>query len=210
VIKVNLLATSPGAPPREWVPREQRSALAGLGMLVATAMVVGGWWYYLTTVRAGLDTRIASAETEMVRLKEAAKLVDTTQARKKELAERLDVMVRLQGAKRAPVRLLETLSQSLPDGLWLLEVKQAGRTVQIDGRALSITAITDFSESLQNSGLFERPVEIVTTSSDAVDETPVARFSVKADLAASVPTPSAKNPAGTGAIAGLPATRTGA
>src|SRR6185436_9016270 len=109
------------------------------------------------------------------------------QARKTELAERLGVIERLRAAKRAPVSLLETLSRSLPDGLWLLEVKQTGRSVQVDGRAMSISAVTDFTERLQNSGVFDRPVEILTTSSETLEETPVVRFSVKADVVAPQP-----------------------
>ena len=55
-----------------------------------------------------------------------------------------------------PVSLLETVSSSLPDGLWLTEIKQTGSIVQIEGRALSLTAVTDFTEQMQNSGLFKR------------------------------------------------------
>lgn len=212
MIKVNLLATVPGAaPPRDWVPREQRSALLGLGMLLVTAVVVSGWWYHLTTVRAGVDGRIAAAETQMVKLKEAAKLVEKTNARKTELTERLGVIERLRTAKRTPVNLLETLSRSLPDGLWLLEVKQAGASVQVDGRAMSITAITDFTERLQNSGVFERPVEILTTSTESVEDTTVIRFAVKADVVAPVAPPSALAPAPGGrAVASVQPKGTGA
>src|SRR6185436_3820945 len=113
------------------------------------------------------------------------------QARKTELAERLGVIERLRAAKRAPVSLLETLSQSLPDGLWLLEIKQTNASVQVDGRAMSISAVTDFTERMQNSGLFQRPVEILTTSTETLEETTVVRFAVKADVIAPSTPPSA-------------------
>jgi type IV pilus assembly protein PilN len=197
VIKVNLLASTPGAKPaRVWIPREQRSAALGLGMLMLTAMVVGGWWYYLSSVRADVTHRIAAADAELLRLKAAAKLVERVNARKTELTQRLAVIERLQGAKRAPVTLLETLSRNLPDGLWLMEVKQVGTAVQVEGRALSLTAVTDFAEGIQNSGVFERPVEILTTTTEAVEETTVVRFSVKGELAtASSPASAAQPPA---------------
>jgi len=203
VIKVNLLATVPGAaPPRDWFPREQRMGLIGLAMLVATALIVGGWWYYLSSVRSGIDNRIAAAESQMVKLKEAAKLVDKANARKTELAERLAVIERLRASKRGPVSLLETLSQSLPDGLWLLEMKQVGATVQVDGRAMSISAVTDFTEHMQNSGLFQRPVEILTTSTETVEEATVVRFTVKADV---LPPSTTATPAALGTTATPPA-----
>lgn len=182
MIKVNLLAASPGVTaPREWLPREQRSALGGISILLATALALGGVWYYQHMQRSAIDTKIAAAETELVRLKEAAALVERTNARKTELAERLALIERLRASKRAPVSLLETISYSMPEGLWLLEMKQAAATVQIDGRATSITAVTDFTERLQTSGYFLRPVEIVSTATEAIDEVGVVRFVIKAE-----------------------------
>lgn len=182
MIKVNLLAQAPGAAPaREWVPPAQRSALMGLGLLLVTATGVGGYWFYLHRTTARLDARVATSETELVRLKEAAKLVAQVNARKAELSERLGLIDRLRQAKRAPVSLLETVNRSVPDGLWLLEIKQTGTAVQVDGRAMSLTSVTDFAERLQNSGLFKKPVEILTTSTETVDDTTVVKFSVKAE-----------------------------
>jgi type IV pilus assembly protein PilN len=206
MIKVNLLATQPGAAPaREWLPRDQRSALVGLGLLVATAAGVGGWWYYLHHQGVVVDSKVAAAETELVRLKDAAKLVDLLTARKNELAERVSLIERLRAAKRAPVALLETVSQSLPEGLWLTEMKQSGPTVQIDGRATSLTAVTDFTERLQNSGYFQKPVEILTTSTEAIDDATVVKFSVKADAVATQPAAGAAAGAATSTatVAGL-------
>jgi type IV pilus assembly protein PilN len=205
MIKVNLLATSPGAAPaREWLPRDQRAALGGLAMLFATAVGVGGYWYLQHRESAAIQTRVAAAQTELVRLKEASKLVDLTTARKNELAERLSLIERLRTSKRAPVTLLETVSRSVPEGLWLLEMKQAGPTVQIDGRATSITAITDFTERLQDSGYFQRPVEILTTSTEQIDEVTVVHFSVKADqVPAQPPAGTASTPVAASTVARL-------
>jgi type IV pilus assembly protein PilN len=182
MIKVNLLATTAGAaPPREWLPRNQRSTLWGLGMLLLSAAAAGGWWYVLHHQRTALDTRIAASEAELDRLKAASKLVDQLTARKNELTDRLALIDRLRDSKRGPVDLLQTLSSSVPDGLWLLEMKQSSTGVQVDGRAMSLTAVTDFAERMQNSGLFKHPVEILTTSTEVVEETNVVHFTIKAE-----------------------------
>jgi Tfp pilus assembly protein PilN len=68
----------------------------------------------------------------------------------------------------------------MPDGLWLSELKQTGLVTQLEGRAVSLTSITDFVEKLQDSNVFVRPVEIVTTTAETVEETPVVRFVVRA------------------------------
>jgi len=188
MIKVNLLANTPGATPeREWLPREQRSSLVGLSLLVVTALGLGGFWYYQYTEANSIQARITAANTELARLKEAAKLVDTMAARKAELAERLALIDRLRSEKRGPVSLLETVSRSVPDGLWLTEIKQAGPAVQVDGRAMSLTAVTDFVERMQVSGLFKHPVEILTTSTETIEEMTVVKFAIKAEAVPPAP-----------------------
>jgi Tfp pilus assembly protein PilN len=166
MIRINLLASNPGAPaPRVWIPPEQRSAVMGLGMLLCTAAGIGGWWYYQHALGQSIDSRVAAIQTELGRLKIAAKVVDQTLARKSELTGRLALIERLQAAKSGPVTLLQTVSQSVPEGLWLLELKQTGHIIQVEGRALTLTSVTDFAERMQNSrairrqsrGDFDRP-----------------------------------------------------
>lgn len=208
MIKVNLLATTPAAATtsKEWLPREQRSALGGVLMLFISVAVVGGWWYYLSSQASAVDARITAANGELARLKEASKVVEQTTARKNELAERLSLIDRLRTAKREPVTLLETVSRAIPEGLWLLEVKQSGTSVQIDGRATSITAVTDFTERLQSSGFFKKPVEILSTGTETIEETDVVKFSVKADPLPAQPAPGTAGAPGltTGTVAGVP------
>ncbi|HSG00727.1 MAG TPA: PilN domain-containing protein [Vicinamibacterales bacterium] len=201
MIKVNLLATSGAQPPREWIPRGQRSAMLGLAMLLVTGAGVTGWWWYLGQERADVESRIAAAEADLVRLRAAAVLVEQASQRKATLTEKLSLIERLRVAKRGPLNLIETVSFSVPDGLWLLEIKQTGSTVQLDGRAMSLTSVTDFAERLQTSGLFKRPVEIVTTVAEVYEQTDVVRFVIRAEAAASL-APLAEPPAATPAQPG--------
>jgi type IV pilus assembly protein PilN len=196
VIKINLLDTGPVAK-RAWVPTGQRSALVGLVLLLCTGAGVGVWWWTLTRQVADLQTRITRSETNLERLKKAAKLVDRAMARKAELADKIALIDRLRAAQRGPVNMLSTVNRSLPDGLWLMELNQRGNSVQLEGRATTLTAVTDFAERLQISGIFDRPVEIVTTSMESVDEASVVRFALKAWAVGTTPPPPA--PAGAGA-----------
>jgi Tfp pilus assembly protein PilN len=182
MIRVNLLSGSPGAAqPRSLFPSEQRPAAVGLAMLLVTALGVGGWWYYLNVQHANTEESIITAETRIEELKDALKLLEAARLQKAELEERLALIARLQTAKLAPVKLLDVLNEKVPDGLWLMEIKQVQASVQIEGRSLSHTAVTDFAESLQKSGFFKMPVEIITTLMETVEETTVIRFVLKAE-----------------------------
>jgi type IV pilus assembly protein PilN len=149
-------------------------------MLVGTLAGVGLWWWDLGRETTALNARITRSVADLERLKGTAKLVDRAIARKAELSEKLALIDRLRVAQHGPVNLLATLSRSLPDGLWLMELTQKGNTVQVEGRAASLTAVTDFAERLQNSGTFDRPVEIITTSMEPADDFSVVRFAIRA------------------------------
>ena len=185
MIRVNLLVSSPGAAqPRVLISKEQRPAMMGLTMLLVTGLGIGGWWYYIDQQRASTETSITTAESRLEQLKDAMKLLESARQHKAELEERISLIDRLRNAKHAPVKMLDLMNESITDGLWLLEIKQAASSVQIEGRAMSHTAITDFAQALQVSGFFKMPVEIVTTMMEQVDEANVIRFVLKAEPAA--------------------------
>lgn len=196
MIRVNLLAGGPGAAqPKVWIPAEQKSSLIGLAMLMTTGLLVGGWWYYINYQHNATEANVAKAQGRIEQLKDAMKLLEAARTQKAELEERLAVIDRLRAAKHAPVRMLQLFNQSLPDGLWLMEVKQTNSAVQIEGRALSQTAVSDFAKALQDSGFFKMPVEIVTTLMESVEDTSVFRFVLKAEPAAADPTAAPSKPA---------------
>jgi len=207
MIRVNLLANTPGtAPPKVWVPREQRSAAIGLAMLFATTAGIGGTWWYLNQARATTEESIARSEARLEELKDELQVLEAARLRKTDLEQRLALIERLRDGKRAPVTLLQTVSGSVPDGLWLTEIKQTAAAIQIDGRATSLTSVTDFAETLQQSGLFKMPVEILTTLNEVVEDTTVVRFAMRAEPAAPAPAVPATAAATTAsAAAGVPA-----
>ena len=180
MIRINLLGAIPRAPRRAWLPADQKSAAVGLLLLMGTALGVGGWWWQTARAQRAVDVEIAAAQAEITRLKTAALLVDRAVGRKLELTERLALIDRLHRTQRDPVELLQTISRSVPNGLWLLELKQSGASFQIEGRATSLTALTDFVERLQTSGRFAHPVDIITTNMEVVQDASVVRFALKA------------------------------
>ncbi len=189
MIRVNLLSSGTAAEAGAWrrwlvVPQEQRAALIGLTMLVATAVGVGTWWWSIDRERRRVDAEIAVAEATLTQLKEASRLVELATAREADLRQRLALIDRLRATQRAPVILLDTISKSLAEGLWLMDLKQNGAMVQLEGRAMSLSALTDFIDRLQVSGRFARTIDIVTTSMETVAEQSVVRFAIRGEVTA--------------------------
>lgn len=187
MIRVNLLAPGTQAAPKAWrrwlvVPQEQRAALVGLAMLMTTAAGAGLWWWSVSREHQAVDAEIQAAEVTITRLKVAAQLMEKAAAREKDLRERLGLIDRLRATQRAPVLLLDTISRSLSDGLWLTELRQTGTIVQLEGRAVSLSALTDFLDRLQVSGRFVRPVDIVTTTTETIGDSIVKHFVIRGEV----------------------------
>ena len=85
-----------------------------------------------------------------------------------------------------PAVILDQISRSLPDMLWLTEVKQQAADLTISGRCTSLTAISDFVANLEATGYFKRPVELLDSQAEQsrTGSTEVLiKFSVKAQFA---------------------------
>jgi type IV pilus assembly protein PilN len=194
MIRVNLLAPGTDPAPRAWrrllvVPQEQRAALMGLSMLMLTAAGAGGWWWSVAAEHKRVDREIVAAEANLTRLHKEAALVEKAAAREKDLRERLALIDRLRATQRAPVMLLDTISRSMAEGLWLTELRQSGAAVTLEGRAVSFSALTDFIGRLQISGRFVRPIDIVNSNAEALADTVVVRFIIRGEVGPAVSMP---------------------
>lgn len=209
MIRVNLLSPGTEAQPQAWrrlfvVPAEQRAALAGLALMMATAAGAGLWWWSVDREHRRVNAEIVEAEANLARLQEAATLMEKALAREKDLRERVNLIERLRATQRAPVMLLDTISKSLAEGLWLTEMRQTGAVVQLEGRAVSLSALTEFLDRLQVSGRFVRPVDIVTTTTETIAETAVTRFVIRGEVGPAVVMPAVGNPAAGSPAVGNP------
>ena len=186
MIKINLLAVD-----REKTKRKaarfqfgggQKTTLASSLILVAAALLVGWWFWSLRNDSAELDQQIADAQREKARLASVIQQVEQFEARRAQLQQRVTLIEQLRKGQTGPVHLLDVVSRSLPETMWLTEMRQSATDVQIDGRCTTLTALSDFVSALETSGQFDRPVEIIDSQAEVGSPTApeLIRFSVKA------------------------------
>jgi type IV pilus assembly protein PilN len=185
VIRINLLATERKAAKRALAfdPAKQITAVCATVLLVATAVI--GWRYWrVSHDGTRVDEEIAAAQQETRRLHSVIVQVQQFEQRKAQLQQRVTLIEQLRKAQVGPVHMLDEISLSLPDTMWLTEMKQTGapNEVLIEGRSLSLTGLSDFVANLERSGAFQRSVEIVNTTTEAAtDKQPeVVKFQIKA------------------------------
>ena len=91
--------------------------------------------------------------------------------------------------------MLDQISRSMPDRLWLLDMKQTGNDVTLDGKTSTLSSLADFVANLEASGYFAKPVEITNSEEEKANDTDLIKFTVKATFEM----PGAKKPAAAGA-----------
>src|ERR1051325_3096894 len=116
--------------------------------------------------------------------------------RRAQLQQRVVLIEQLRKGQTGPVHMLDQVSRALPPMLWLTELKQNDKTpgeVLIDGRATTLTALSDFVSNLEATGYFKKSVEIVSRTAEPMSAPPgeLIKFSIRAQFQ----TPSDAKPA---------------
>ena len=185
----------------------QRLTLLCSLILVASVLGVAWWWWSLTNTATELDAEIARSQREAQQLRTLLSEVKTFEDRRSQLQQRVQLIEQLRSGQSVPVQLLDHISRSLPDMLWLTEMNQDNGAVTIQGRSTTLIALSDFVGNLGGTPLLQKPIEIVNSQVEAA--APQAKggaaletikFTVRATLAGAAPK-DAKGARGAGAAA---------
>lgn len=169
----------------------QRITLACSLILVLTALGIGWWYWSLNETSTRLDADIASAQQEAARLQSVLAEVRQGEQRRAQLQQRVALIQQLRSGQSLPVQLLDHVSRSLPDMIWLTEMQESATDITITGRSTTLIALSDFVGNLGNGPLLKKPIEIVnsqveTSTGPAGTQGPsvdLISFTVKAQLA---------------------------
>ena len=90
--------------------------------------------------------------------------------RQAQLQQRVALIQQLRRGQSVPVQLLDHVSRSLPDTLWLTSSRRAGASVTIEGRSTTLIALSDFVGNLGTNPLLKKPIEIVNSQVEPAAE----------------------------------------
>jgi type IV pilus assembly protein PilN len=183
LIRINLLSVDRERAKRKAKFQVGQKVTVGCSLiLVAAALVVGWWFWSLQRSSADLDRQIADAQQETQRLRNVIQQVAQFEARRAQLQQRVTLIEELRKGQTGPVHLLDEVSKALPDAMWLIDLKQAGNDITIEGRCTSLNSLSDFVSALEASNLFARPVEIIDSRVEGATAgmPELIRFSVRA------------------------------
>jgi len=161
MIKINLLSEAKPAKKKRGV-----SALGGagrlnlfliLGGLLLGLLVVGVQWWVESSRLKEQEEKNRLAQQEVTRLEAVLKEVADFEDKKAKLQKKVDLINSLKASQRGPVRLMDEVSNALPDLLWLETMELKGNLIAIDGKALNPPAVANFFTNLKLVQAFQEP-----------------------------------------------------
>jgi hypothetical protein len=132
---------------------------------------------------------VSAAQAEVARLTTVLAEVKRAEDRRAQLQQRVAIIEDLRRGQSVPVQMLDHVSRSLPDALWLTSLEQKPDDVTIEGRTTTLISLADFVANLGTNRLVQKPIDIInsevesaTGKSAAGPGTELIKFSVKAPL----------------------------
>src|SRR6202158_549285 len=175
----------------------------------ALALSIGALWLHYAALHSEVrktQEQIGKLKAEKLRLEGLKQEVDTFDARKKVLTQRINVIEQLQRDRTGGQELLDTISTTVSrtDALWLTSMSRKGNTLVIEGTARSMNAVANYITQMRRSGYFQK-IEIKESRQDEKN-TAVQTFifTLNAEIA-----PAGLQPAGAPANPSAPAPRKG-
>lgn len=166
MIKINLLAEGK----RPVLARKSRSPL-GVGgggadtsnLLLVSGVVLGllaagGWFFWVSSRLKQKEREVAAAEREVEELKQVIKEVEEYKIKKADLERKIDVINGLKANQRGPVQIMDQVSRSLPELLWMGNLDVTPTTINLKGSAFNMSAVANFIDNLDKVDEFAEPI----------------------------------------------------
>lgn len=168
--RINLL------PWRESRRREQdRQILSiGVGAWVLMGLVIFYAYLHMTGLIDNQSKRNEFLEKEIKKVDEEIKEIRELQAARAALLARMRVIQQLQMDRTQVVHTFDDMVRKVPEGVYLLSIKQAGPALTITGNAQSNARVSAFMRNLDSSDWFATPeldvINIETKSGERVSK----------------------------------------
>lgn len=163
MIKVNLLSpekkeSTAAEGPVSFAKAEQTTSNVNIPAIVAAvAIVLGvvGAIFWMQNDKIGrLRNDSARLKTEMTRYTETLKTIDELENTRNQLKKKIEIINELKGHQQEVVKMMDKVSEALPDWAWITEMTFSSGSVTIAGKALTNNLIADFISRLKDSNYF--------------------------------------------------------
>jgi type IV pilus assembly protein PilN len=182
MIKINLLSSQKAKKTRKKIEIQSQLILASV-VLSVILLIWGYVWILLNEKVDHLQSNKAKLTTELGALKAKVKEVENYERDKKVVEDKIKIIQQLRKNQSIPVFLLDEVSKSLPERVWLVGLVEQGGTVDLEGRATTNGEIVDFINNLKKSALF-KDIQILESRQSMEGAISIYNFKLKWAIAA--------------------------
>lgn len=162
MIKINLVAEAPAAAAKKRKrPEFSLGAKQGDVLLIIvlgiSLVVIGTRWLILKNTRDNLREVRAAKKVERDELKPFIDKVEELEKKRDRLRHKIAVINQLKENQRGPVRIMDEVSRSLPDLVWLTSLNLKGTRLELRGVAMDENAVANYISNIDGSPFFQEP-----------------------------------------------------
>src|SRR3989338_2661015 len=160
------------------IPFQMAGVIGGVVLLFGG---MGAYWWYLSSTVSTLTQQTVTLNQELAALKVKVKEVEDFEKNKKTFEEKIGVIEQLRKNQSGPVHLLEEISRSLPDRVWLIALSEQGGKIDLEGKAVTNAEIVDFINNLKTSRYMSE-IQLIESRQTAEGGIPVYAFKLKCTM----------------------------
>ncbi len=162
--RINLL---PWREQQRKIRRREFGVAAGGAVIAAIVFALGGKLVYSSWIDAQSEKNNL-LKKEIVKLDAQIADIQDLETRKQRLVARMEIIEKLQRSRPEIVHLFDELVKTVPDGVYLTQIKQTGRKLEIRGIAQSSTRVSTFMRNIDASVWMDNPVlQVVEAAKDS-------------------------------------------
>jgi type IV pilus assembly protein PilN len=162
--RINLL---PWREQQRKVRRREFGVAIAAAAIAAGLFVGGGKLLYAGWITAQ-ESKNDLLKKEIVKLDAQIADIQDLETRKQRLVARMDIIEKLQRKRPEIVHLFDELVKTVPEGVYLTQIKETGNKLEIHGVAQSSTRVSTFMRNIDSSSWMANPsLQVVESAKDS-------------------------------------------
>jgi type IV pilus assembly protein PilN len=160
--------------------RRREFLVAAGGAVLASIVLIGFGKLVYSSLTDAQSEKNNLLKREIVKLDAQIADIQDLENRKQRLVARMEIIERLQRKRPEIVHLFDEIVKTVPEGVYLTQIKQSGNSLEIHGVAQSSTRVSTFMRNIDASAWMDNPqLQVVESAQNS--PTGGSSFALKAD-----------------------------
>jgi type IV pilus assembly protein PilN len=147
--------------------REFMVALGGAALIGVICVLFGKFILYASWIDSQ-NAKNTLLKNEIVKLDAQIADIQDLENRKQRLVARMEIIEKLQRKRPEIVHLFDELVKTVPEGIYLTQIKETGKKLEMKGVAQSSTRVSTFMRNIDSSSWMDNPqLQVVESAKDS-------------------------------------------